>query len=106
MSGKSSAVILIACGLVALCAWAPWVSQDDAGRRAVQAFNEDWASVADGCGTNCKDCGVVSSRRVPFGVRVTIEYACGLIPEDSPEYHRQTGAFISALGTVHGLPGP
>jgi len=37
---------------------------------------------------------------------VTIEYACGLIPEDLPEYHEHTTAFVSALGTVHGFPKP
>jgi hypothetical protein len=39
-------------------------------------------------------------------VLVTIEYACGLIPADLPEYHQRATSFISPLGTVHGLPTP
>lgn len=106
MLRKYSLVILITSILVVTCAWSPWLTQASAEARAVDSFNKSWQLVADGCGTNCKGCGAVSSQRVPFGVLVTIEFACGLIPADSPEYHRQATAFVSALGSVHGLPKP
>lgn len=104
----SSILILVtlALVLVAVCAWAPWLTQVSAEARAVDSFNQAWEFVADGCGMHCKGCGAVSSQRVPFGVLVTIDYACGMIPADLPEYHQQTTAFVSALGTVHGLPEP
>ncbi len=106
MVRKISAMLFVALALVALCAWAPWMTSASAESRAVDSFDHAWEGVADGCGLNCKGCGSISAQRVPFGVRVTLEFACGLIPADSPEYHRQATVFISALGTVHGLPKP
>lgn len=106
MPRKFSVALLTVLALTLICTWAPWVHQGYAETRAVDTFNKAWAFVADGCGTNCKGCGAVSSWRVPFGVVVTVEYACGLIPADSPEYHQKSYAFVSALGTVHGLPAP
>jgi hypothetical protein len=97
---------LIAALLLMVCAWSPWLTQTSVQSRAVDSFNRSWQSVADGCGTMCNGCGAISSQRVPFGVLVTIEFACGSIPADSPEYHRQATAFVSALGSVHGLPKP
>ena len=92
--------------LIALVIWSPWLTQHYAETRAVNWFTNSWQGVADGCGVNCVGCGAVASRRVPFGSLVTLEYACGLIPEDLPEYHQRATAFVSALGTVHGLPQP
>jgi len=92
--------------LVILLAWSPWLTRTSAETRAVDSFNKAWEFVADGCGTNCKGCGAVLSQRMPFGVLVTMEYACGLIPADLPEYHQRRNTFVSALGTVHGLPRP
>jgi len=106
MPRKFSSIILVILALAVICAWSPWLTQASAEVRAVDSFNEAWESVADGCGMNCKGCGTVSSQRVPFGVTVTIDYACGLIPADLPEYHQQSIAFVSMLGTVHGLPKP
>lgn len=106
MPRKFSSSILVALALITLFAWSPWLTQTSAEVRAVGAFNNAWKSVADGCGTNCIGCGAVTSRRAPFGVLVTIEYACGMIPADLPEYHQQTTAFVSALGSVHGIPKP
>jgi hypothetical protein len=40
---------------------------------------------------------------LPF---VTLEYGCGMIPADTPEYHKRTLAFVSTLGTFHGIPTP
>lgn len=104
MLRKSSALILVALVLVIVSAWSPWLTRASAEARAVEIFNKAWKLVADGCGTSCNGCGAVSSRRVPFGVLVTIEYACGLIPADLPNYHQQTTVFVSLLRTVHGIP--
>jgi hypothetical protein len=106
MPRKFSPLIWVALAVAILFAWSPWLAQASAEARAVSSFNRTWESVADGCGTDCKGCGAVSSQRVPFGVLVTIEYGCGMIPADLPEYHQQATVFVSALGTVHGLPAP
>jgi hypothetical protein len=92
--------------LVALSAWSPWLTQSFAETRAVDSFNKSWSTVIDGCGTSCKGCGAINSKRVPFGMQVTLEYGCGLIPEDTSAYHEQTTGFVSAFGTVHGFPKP
>ena len=92
--------------LTGLFVWSPWLTLDLAESRAVNLFNKAWEAVIDGCGTNCQGCGAVRSRRVPFGVEVTLEYGCGLMPEDSPEYHEQATGFVSGFGTVHGFPRP
>ena len=106
MLRKFSLILLIALAFFAALAWSPWLTRASAEARAVDSFNKAWQFVADGCGTNCTGCGAVSSQRVPFGAFVTIEYTCGLIPADLPEYHQQSKAFVSALGTVHGLTKP
>ncbi|NJC95637.1 MAG: hypothetical protein C3F07_05425 [Anaerolineales bacterium] len=92
--------------IIGLLAWSPWLTQTFAKNRTVAEFNKSWEYVADGCGTYCNGCGAISSRRVPFGFLVTLEYGCGMIPEDTPEYHERGIAFISIFGTVHGLPKP
>jgi hypothetical protein len=106
MPRKISSSILVVFALPILFAWSPWLTRAYAETRAVEAFDKAWEFVVDGCGTNCKGCGTVSSQRVPFGVLVTIEYACGLIPADTPEYHQRATAFVSSLGTVHRIPEP
>ncbi|HXD09979.1 MAG TPA: hypothetical protein VN653_07955 [Anaerolineales bacterium] len=106
MPRKLFAEILLAALLIALCSWSPWLTQAYAESRAVDSFNGSWATVIDGCGTNCKGCGVINSKRVPFGIEVTLEYGCGLIPEDTSEYHEQSTGLVSALGTVHRFPKP
>lgn len=106
MQRKFSALIPVTFVTIVIFAWSPWLTQASAEARAITAFNQGWKLVADGCGTNCNGCGAVSSQRVPFGVLVTLEYACGLLPADLPEYHRQSSAFVSPLYTVHGLPAP
>jgi len=92
--------------LIALSAWSPWLTQSFTETRAVESFNRSWLSVIDGCGTNCQGCGAINSKRVPFGMEVTLEYGCGLMPEDTSEYHEQATGFVSAFGTVHGFPRP
>ena len=59
--------------IVGLIAWSPWLTRTSAESRVVASFNKAWEFVADGCGTDCKGCGAVSSQRVPFGVLVTLE---------------------------------
>lgn len=106
MHGKlllGASIIVI---VIALSIWSPWLTKSFAETRAVDSFNHSWATVIDGCGTNCKGCGAVNSKRVLFGAEVTLEYGCGLMPEDSRTYHEQTTGFVSALGTVHGFPKP
>ncbi|MFC6228858.1 hypothetical protein ACFQI7_13670 [Paenibacillus allorhizosphaerae] len=79
----------------------PWVTVSFAEHQAVTTFEGQWKNVQDGCGFNCKDCGVKASEKVLFGRKVIIEYACGLLPSDSPEYHKRKELFVSFLGTVH-----
>jgi len=98
--------VFIIAMIIALSAWSPWLTQSFAKTRAVNSFNRSWATVIDGCGTNCNGCGAIHSKRVPFGVEVTLEYGCGLMPEDTHEYHEQSTGFVSAFVTVHGFPKP
>ena len=91
---------------LALVAWSPWVNESSAKERTVEDFERTWLNVADGCGFNCHGCGAVAVKRVPFGAQVTLEYACGMLPADSPEYHQQAGVFVSSFGVVFGLPAP
>jgi hypothetical protein len=97
---------LITIGLSLLFLWSPWISAGYAERAVTGEFESSWEGVADGCGFNCQGCGVTASERVPFGYRVQIEYACGMLPADLPEYHQQADIFVSLFGTVHQLPGP
>ena len=92
--------------IVGLIAWSPWLTQSFAETRAINSFNKSWSTVIDGCGTNCKGCGAINSQRVPFGMEVTLEYGCGLMPADTAEYHEHATGFVSAFGTVHGFPKP
>jgi hypothetical protein len=98
--------ILFVVVLAALLLWAPWLNSASAKERAEQYFLSAWQGVADGCGLSCKGCGGVAIQRVIGGWMVTIEYACGLIPEDTPQYHEQEKGFVSVLGTVHGFQRP
>ncbi|MBN1386134.1 hypothetical protein JW968_04125 [Candidatus Woesearchaeota archaeon] len=84
----------------------PWLTAERAEKRAVDAFEGRWKGVSDGCGVNCNGCGAIESRRFIFGYIVKIEYACGLLPADLPEYHKNQSVFVTALGTVHGIKRP
>jgi hypothetical protein len=81
--------------------FSPWVTESFAIHRAMNSFEGKWKNVQDGCGFNCKECGFKTSKKVLFGRKVVIEYACGLLPSDSPEYHKRKEQFVSFLGTVH-----
>jgi len=86
--------------------WSPWLTEDFAKNRAEAAFLDSWAQTTDGCGFHCQACGAREAHRTRFGFLVTIEYACGLIPADLPEYHQLATGFVSLIGTVHGFPSP
>jgi hypothetical protein len=98
--------VFITVVVIALSAWSPWLTPSFAETRAVNSFNHSWTTIIDGCGTNCKGCGAIHSKRVPFGMEVTLEYGCGLMPEDTSQYHLQAIGFVSVFGTVHGFPKP
>jgi len=110
----SFTVLLLALVLVVL--WAPWLTPQRAERRVLDEFDAAWQRVKDGCGFNCRGClrpaafgrgcGVTQLLRVPAGYAVDIEYACGLLPQDSAEFHESRLVYVSAVGTVHGLPKP
>ncbi|NIM95387.1 MAG: hypothetical protein GTO18_16955 [Anaerolineales bacterium] len=89
-----------------ILAWSPWISRGFAEERAMDAFTSAWEGVIDGCGFNCEGCGVVDSSRTIFGYVVQIEFACGMLPSDSFEYHQIDTVYISPLGTVHGFKLP
>jgi len=98
-------VILVFCMvLTALAAWAPWITKGFAEKVVIEGFNAEWQYIPDGCGFNCHRCGVKESHRTLFGYAVTIEYACGMLPADSPEYHKTAAIYVSLFGQVHGLP--
>jgi hypothetical protein len=106
MRTKSFYAVPLLLILIVMLAWSPWLTMSFAKVRAVESFNKSWEYVADGCGTNCNGCGAVEAQRVPFGVKVRLEYGCGMMLADTSEYHHQTTGFVSALGSVHGFPSP
>ena len=89
-----------------LLLWSPWITREAAELRTEQALLDAWQNVADGCGINCNGCGAIQSQRMPLGVLVTLEYGCGMLPTDTPEYHEKAIAFVSTFGKVYGIPEP
>ena len=87
----------------ALMAWAPWLTTASVASRVERGLESAWLDVADGCGLSCLHCGVHEVRWAPFGRQVELEYACGMLPEDAPQYHQTDTVFVSFLGTLHGL---
>ncbi|MNI02521.1 hypothetical protein D3C73_553980 [compost metagenome] len=87
--------------LISVAFISPWATESFAKQRAIITFEKQWKHVQDGCGFNCKNCGFKTSKKVPFGRNVVMEYACGLLPSDSPEYHNKEELFVTFLGTVH-----
>lgn len=98
---KRILVLATAALVIGLSYWSPWVTEPLARRRAMNSFAAGQVGIADGCGFNCKGCGAIGARKVAFGYEVRIEYACGLLPADAPEYHKTGVFFVSPLGTVH-----
>lgn len=98
--------LVLAILIFAIFAWAPWINTSYAKERAVAEFERAWLNVADGCGFGCHGCGSIETKKVLFGTQVTLEYACGMLPADSSEYHQQAEVFVSFMGKVYGLPTP
>ena len=92
--------------VLALLVSSPWLSTSHAEQRVVHEFEAAWRQVTDGCGFNCEGCGVTGSRRLVLGYLVEIQYACGLLPRDSPDSHVSARAYVSPFGTVHLVPRP
>ena len=106
MRRKLLTVAITTLVVIILFLWAPWISGSYAKERAVAEFERAWLNVADGCGFACHGCGAAEVKKVAFGMQVTLEFACGMLPEDSPENHQQADVFVSFLGKVYGLPTP
>lgn len=102
MNGKKI-FFLLTLFILLLLALSPWVTKNNAKEKALQAFNQEKEEVIDGCGFNCSGCGIKESYKTLFGYKVIIEYACGMLPSDSPEYHQTKIIFVSFLLTVHNL---
>lgn len=83
--------------LIGLCYFSPWITDNYAKSAAIAGFNSAWAKTIDGCGSK----QAFQSTQVPFGRSVEIDYACGLLPYDSPKFHHKTDVFVSFIGTVH-----
>jgi hypothetical protein len=86
---------------ILLSAWCPWLTESAAEQRVLGTFQSGQKGMTDGCGFACKDCGSKRAEKRMFGYFVDIEYACGLLPKDAPEYHRTERRFVTFLGTVH-----
>ena len=104
--GLAVALMLVVLAGLALLVWAPWLPAQGAAARVEAGFAAAWQGVADGCGFNCRGCGVTAVRRRLLGYAVEIEYACGMLPVDAHEFHRTDTIYVSPLGTVHGLRQP
>lgn len=77
-------------------AWSPWVTKEYAEKKVIGRFEKEWTGVIDGCGLNCEGCGIIDSRKIPFGYLITIQFKCGM-----KEYFQQDTNFVSFLGTIH-----
>ena len=106
MNDKKFLIFVIITVLLILIAWSPWITNSYSEKMVSDKFTAEWQGVSDGCGFNCNGCGIKESQRTVFGVNIKIEYACGMLPSDSPEYHKIDNVFVSFLGTVHGLQKP
>ncbi len=85
--------------------WAPWMTPTRAADAVTRAFSTAWSGVPDGC--SLVPPGVRAVHRGPAtGYTVTIVYACGMVPRNSPEFHRRAVVYVSPLATIHGLPRP
>ncbi len=105
MTRRTTAVLVVSALLLVLL-WAPWLTRECAERRLVDEFTAAWQGVIDGCGFNCQGCGVKELQRVLTGYAATIEYACGLLPSERPDFHETRRVHVSVFGTIHGLPTP
>jgi hypothetical protein len=90
--------------VIALSAWSPWITPDNAASLAETQFNRAWNGVIDGCGTSGDDLGAKDFRKVPFGAMTTLDYQCGLVMPGEPALH--TTVYISFFGIAFGYPSP
>jgi heat shock protein HslJ len=90
--------ILVLIGLLLI--WMPWMTADKAASIAVSEFNKQQQEIVNGCGFDCTGCGVISSQKIYSGYLVEIEYACGVLPVDKPEFHQRSVVYISPFGTA------
>jgi len=93
--------IIITAIILVLVSWSPWIIESYAEKRVLDAFNENWEGIMNGCGFNCNGCGLLDSHRTLFDYSVKIEYACGMLPIDSPEHHNIETKFVSFMGTIN-----
>lgn len=101
MLSKSMIFIVITLVSVAIFAFPPWITKEFATTRAITSFQDSQRDIEDGCGFNCNGCSVIQSKKVMFGYRVEMEYACGLVKKDLKEKHKTRSVFVSFIGTVH-----
>jgi hypothetical protein len=97
-------IVLILLTVVGLCAWSPWITQEDAFALAETQFNKAWSGIIDGCGATGNDLGAKDFRKIPFGGMLTLEYQCGLVMPDEPPL--QTEVYVSFFGIAYGYPAP
>ncbi|MDO8669277.1 MAG: hypothetical protein Q7K65_03205 [Candidatus Buchananbacteria bacterium] len=98
---KKIVILTVAVVLLIIVAWSPWITNAYSKKVVLEKFTAKWQGVSDGCGFNCDGCGIGESRRTLFGVNVKIEYACGMLPEDSAKYNQKSTIFVSSLGTAY-----
>lgn len=94
--------LVVCLSSVLMLVWSPWLTSDRAVNIVKIAFETKWRGVADGCGFS--GLGIRSVQRTLLGYTVTIEYACGMLPSNSPQFNQQADVYVSPLATVHGLP--
>jgi hypothetical protein len=89
-----AAIIII----IALFAWAPWMSEASAKDSAKAAFEDKWKGVMDGCSFD----SFGAAEKKFFGYEVTIIAGCGmgftLRPGETPSHKEKW--FVSAFGTT------
>lgn len=104
MDSKSWVLLALSIILLIFALYYPWMKADKAREALVEQFNAKWQGVQDGCGINCKGCGPQEALKVLGGYKIRLEYACGILPEDKPEYHKNATVFVSFLGSASGIP--
>ncbi|RXT06569.1 hypothetical protein [Ammoniphilus sp. CFH 90114] len=98
---KLSMLAVLALVILFFIISSPWLTPSTINSIVASAIESSQEDMVDGCGMDCNGCGVKKVEKVAFGSIAKIEFACGLIPEDLPEYHEEARVFISFLGTVH-----
>jgi hypothetical protein len=103
MKNKILAAVLLLV-IADICAWSPWITQENAPRLAETQFTQAWAGVVDGCGISGPYLGAMEFRKVPFGAFVGVNYQCGLVMPDEPAL--RTDIYVSFFGIAFGYPRP